>query len=99
MRYNKQEAIFNKICTFIKTEYMKTITVAEFEAGFAAVITQVKNGEEIEVCSTEGQQEIVGYFLPANQRPHARKIGIMEGKASVIFHDDYTITENEFLGL
>jgi antitoxin (DNA-binding transcriptional repressor) of toxin-antitoxin stability system len=78
---------------------MKTITVAEFEAGFAAVIAQVKSGEEIEVCYTEGQHEIVGYFLPASQRPPIRKIGIMEGKASAMFHEDYTITEKEFLGL
>jgi hypothetical protein len=40
----------------------------------------------------------VGYFLPAIHKPNIRKIGIMEGKAAVDFHDDYTITEDEFLG-
>lgn len=77
---------------------MKTMTVGEFKAKFAAVIEQAKAG--VGVAVTYGQKkEIVGYFLPESAvgKP-TRKLGILEGKATATFQNDFKITEEEFAG-
>ena len=78
---------------------MKTMTVGEFKTHFSEVIEQVKAG--IEIAVTYGKKkEIVGYFLPKSSQPQAkRQLGILEGKASATFADDFKMTEEEFLGI
>lgn len=77
---------------------MKTMTVGEFKTQFAEVLEQVKAGVGFAV--TYGRKKkIVGYFLPEEQviKPK-RKLGLLEGKATVAFNPGYKITEEEFLG-
>lgn len=78
---------------------MKQMTVGEFKTHFSEVIEQVKSGEKIAVTFGK-KKEVVGYFLPEipGNQPK-RKLGILEGKASVVFQPDFKITEDEFLGL
>lgn len=72
------------------------MSVGEFKTHFSEVIEQVKAGEEIAVTFGK-KREIVGYFMPeASQKPK-RKLGILEGKAKVIFAPDFKMTEEEFL--
>lgn len=77
---------------------MKKMSVGEFKTHFSDVIEQVKGGEKIAVTFGK-KKEVVGYFLPelpANITK--RKLGILKGKASVVFQPDFNITEEEFLG-
>jgi hypothetical protein len=76
---------------------MKSISVNEFEDNFLKVIEQVKSGEQISVTIGE-EKQIIGYFLPeiSLQKPK-RKLGLLEGKATVIFHDDFKMSDEEFL--
>ncbi|RKR81184.1 prevent-host-death family protein [Mucilaginibacter gracilis] len=78
---------------------MKSMTVGEFKAHFSDVIEQVKAGEQIEVTYGK-RKEVIGYFQPnlTDSKPK-RKLGILEGKATAIFMDDWEMTEEEFLGL
>ncbi|RYY06744.1 MAG: type II toxin-antitoxin system Phd/YefM family antitoxin [Sphingobacteriaceae bacterium] len=76
---------------------MKTISVSEFESNFSEVIEQVKSGEQIAV-TFEKTAQVIGYFLPKIPiQKSKRKLGILEGKATVIFHDDFKMTDEEFL--
>jgi hypothetical protein len=78
---------------------MKTMTVGEFKAHFSEVIDQVKAGEQIEVTYGK-KKEVVGYFQPKISEPKPkRKLGILEGKATAIFGDNWEMTEEELLGL
>ncbi len=78
---------------------MKQMTVGEFKTHFSEVIEQVKSGEKIAVTFGK-KKEVVGYFLPEIPgKPAKRKLGIMEGKASVVFQPDFKITDDELLGL
>ena len=77
---------------------MKTMTVGEFKTHFSEVIDQVKGGEQIAVTFGK-KKEIVGYFLPEMPKTGKRELGILEGKASIGFSDDFKMTEEEFLGL
>ncbi len=77
---------------------MKTMTIGEFKSRFSDVIKQVKSGEEIAVTIGK-RKEIVGYFVHEIPKSKIkRKLGILEHKARVIFHPDFKITEEEFLG-
>jgi len=78
---------------------MKTMTVGEFKAHFSEVLEGVKAG--IGIAVTYGRKkEIIGYFLPESGKGKGkRKLGPLKGKAQVIFHDDFTMTEEELLGL
>ena len=77
---------------------MKRMTVREFKTQFSDVIEQVKSGEQIAVTFGKKKQ-VVGYFLSEISEPKSkRKLGILEGKASVNFHPDFKITEEEFFG-
>lgn len=76
---------------------MKTISVSDFETNFSKVIEQVKSGEQITVTNEKAEQ-IIGYFLPEISSPKTkRKLGLLEGKATVVFHDDFKMTDEEFL--
>jgi hypothetical protein len=79
---------------------MKTMTVGEFKAKFSDVIAQVKAGQEIAVTFGK-KKEIIGYFTPEGEtgKVEKRTLGILEGKAVAVFHEDFEITEEEFLGL
>lgn len=77
--------------------FMKTISVSEFENNFSEVIEQVKSGEKIAVTNGKTKQ-LIGYFLPEIALPKTkRKLGLLESKATVSFHDDFKMTDEEFL--
>nr|WP_294894920.1 prevent-host-death protein [uncultured Pedobacter sp.] len=78
---------------------MKTMTIGEFKTHFSDVVKEVKTGKKIAVTSGK-KKEVVGYFVSEiPEKKEKRKLGILEGKASVIFHPDFKMTEEEFLGL
>lgn len=77
---------------------MKTYSVGEFKAHFAEIIEQVLAGEEIAI--SEGQkQENVAVLIPYTAHK-TKKIrpGLLEDKTLRI-HDDFKMSEKEFLGL
>ena len=76
---------------------MKTMTVGEFKSHFSEVIEDVKKGMKIAVTFGK-KKEIVGYFTPEPPSPPKRQLGLWEGKATVVFGDDWEMTVEEFLG-
>ncbi len=76
---------------------MEKMSVGEFKTNFSEVIEKVKAGEKIAVTFGKKKQ-VIGYFIPegAQEKPK-RKLGILEGKAKVIFHEDFKMTDEEFL--
>jgi len=77
---------------------MKTMTVGEFKTHFSEVLDELKSGKKIAVTYGK-KKEIVGYFSPELPEQPKRKLGILEGKATFTFSDDFKMTEEEFLGL
>ena len=77
---------------------MKKMTVNEFKTHFSEVINQVKSGEQIAVTYGK-KKETIGYFISALPPQPKRKLGILEGKAKFVFHDDFKICTDEFLSL
>lgn len=75
---------------------MKEMSVGEFKAHFSEVVKEVKSGEKFAVTFGK-KKEIVGYFIPqileSNKK---RKLGILEGKATAVFKDDFKMSVEEF---
>lgn len=77
---------------------MKTMTVGEFKSRFAEVLEQVKAGVGFAVTYGK-KKKIVGYFLPESELSKSkRKLGLLEGKASVKFKGDFKMSDEELLG-
>lgn len=77
---------------------MVEMPIAEVKARFSEVIRQAESGDEIIV--TRGvKKEAVAAIIPMDKyrAKKERKLGTLEGKMSVIFHDDWSMTDEELL--
>jgi len=78
---------------------MKTFTIGDFKTNFSQILEWVRAGEEVAIAFGK-KKEIVAYLVPRSARPRKkRQLGLLEGKATVVFHDDFKMTEEEFLGI
>jgi len=78
---------------------MEIMTVGEFKTQFSAVLKRVLAGEEIGI-SYGKNKEIVARLVPKTpEKKQRRRIGLLEGKASVRFSKDFNITDQELLSL
>lgn len=77
---------------------MEILSVGKFKANFSEVLKKVLSGEEIGI-SYGKKREIVAWLVPNTTKKGKRKIGILEGKATVTFSRDFKIMEEELLGI
>jgi len=78
---------------------MERMTVGEFKAHFSEVLKKVQAGKEIGI-SYGRKKEIVARLVPPElNKGIKRKIGLLEGKASVKFGKNFKMTEEDLLGL
>ncbi|MEO5910449.1 MAG: type II toxin-antitoxin system prevent-host-death family antitoxin [Pelobium sp.] len=77
---------------------MTEMTIGEFKTHFSEVVKKVRTGEKIAVTSGK-KKKIVGYFVPEiYENKNKRKLGILEGKATMVIHGDFKMTIDEFYG-
>lgn len=77
---------------------MKIITVGEFKSNLAQIIEKILKGEEY-VVSYGRKKKKIFKVIPYNESKPKRKLGILEGKATVKISKDWKMTGEEFLGL
>jgi antitoxin (DNA-binding transcriptional repressor) of toxin-antitoxin stability system len=78
---------------------MNAMTVGDFKANFSEVLKKVLNGEEVAI-SYGKRKEIVARLVPGSgEKKQKRKIGLFENKGKVVFKKNFSITEEEFLGV
>jgi antitoxin (DNA-binding transcriptional repressor) of toxin-antitoxin stability system len=77
---------------------MKTIQAGELKKHFSEILKEIRNGEEF-VISFGRKKEKIAVIIPYKnyQNKQERKLGILEGIASCHIHDDFEISEEEFL--
>ena len=77
---------------------MKTMSVGVFKTNFSEDIKLVLAGEEIGILYGK-KRDLVAMLVPKPiENKPSRKLGILEGKGSVVFGPDFKMTEEEFLG-
>ena len=79
---------------------MKTLAVGELKAQFSEVLEKVKNGESFGILYGKKKKPIA-MIVPfqEKEKKKERKLGILDGKVTITFADDFKMTEEEFLGL
>jgi prevent-host-death family protein len=77
---------------------MKSIAVGEFKAQFSSVIKELQEGHPIAITYGKKRTKLA-VLVPYDQfvKSAERQIGVLQGKASYVIHDDFTITDEAFL--
>ena len=77
---------------------MKSVAVGEFKAQFSSVIKELQEGQPITITYGKKRTKLA-VLVPYDQfvKSAERQIGVLQGKASYVMHDDFTITDEAFL--
>ena len=79
---------------------MKSLSVGEIKAQFSEVLEKVQQGESFGILYGKDKKLVAEINPPKKPKKKGkRKLGILEGKAKVIFADDFKMTEEEFINL
>ena len=78
---------------------MKTMQIGELKTHFSQVLERVKRGEKI-IISYGKSKENVAVIVPYSEYKgsDAIKLGLLQGKASYSFSEDFEMTPEELLG-
>lgn len=76
---------------------MKTVTVGEFKSNLAQIIEKILTGEEYIVSYGRKRKKIFKVVPYQEEKPKKRKLGILEGKVTIKFHDDWEMSDEELL--
>lgn len=77
---------------------MKTVTLSEFKTNLAEYAAKVQKGAELIVTDGRSGKKIFKVIPIIEEKSSKRKLGILKGKATVVFHDDWKMTTEEFSG-
>jgi len=73
-------------------------TVSDLKTNFSEILEWVRSGEKVAIAFGE-KKEIVAYIVSCfRQTTEKRPLGLLAGKATATFRDDFKMTETEFLG-
>ena len=77
---------------------MKTLSVAEVKTHLSALLKEVESGQEIGITFGR-KKETIAVIVPIDEykKIKVRKLGTLEGKVSIKFSDNWSMTEEEFL--
>ena len=77
---------------------MKTLAVAEVRTNFSSLLKEVESGKEIGI-SFGRRKDIIAVIIPIDEykKIKTRRLGTLEGKASVEFKGEWKISDEEFL--
>ena len=79
---------------------MKTMQSANAKTHFSSVLKDVEAGNEIAITYGKKKQAIA-VIIPYEKwkKNQKRKLGTLEGKMSVVFSDDFAMTDEELVDL
>lgn len=77
---------------------MKTLGVGELKADFSSVLDEVCHGHPVAIGYGR-QKKRLAVIIPyeAYTKTVRRKLGVLKNRASFKIHDDFKITDEEFL--
>ena len=81
---------------------MQSIQVAELKAHFSDVLKTIKNDKQKFVIEYGKQHEKVAILMPYDKSleiQSQREFGLCKGRGSFSIKDDFTVTDEELLGL
>lgn len=79
---------------------MSTYSVGDLKAHFSEILDLVQDGKEIAIAYGK-KKEVVARIVPEKKpkKLKKRKLGALKGKATVTFHGDWSISDEELVNL
>ena len=78
---------------------MKAMAVGELKAHFSEILEEVRQGKKVGILYGRAKKP-VAMIIPYNEGQKAeRKIGILDGKVTMDFKDDFEMTTEELCNL
>ena len=75
------------------------MAVGELKTHFSAVLQEVKDGEKIGILYGRAKKPVAMLVPYSEEQKAKRKIGILDGKVSIKFNDDFEMTSEELCSL
>ena len=74
------------------------MAVGELKTHFSQILDEVKQGKKVGILYGRAKKP-VAMIVPYCEEKTERKIGILDGKVSIEFRDDFAITAEELCSL
>jgi antitoxin (DNA-binding transcriptional repressor) of toxin-antitoxin stability system len=78
---------------------MITFPVHAFKSQFSDILNKVRHGEKVGIVFGRNKRPIAMLVPFEEEQGSERKIGILDGKAKIVFSKNYKITPHELLGI
>ena len=78
---------------------MKALTVGDLKANFSDVLEKVSNGQSIGILYGRAKKPVAMIVPYRKEKKSGRKIGILDGKVTIQFKDDFKMTTEELRSL
>ena len=79
---------------------MKTLQLAEAKTQFSTVLRDVEAGNEVVITYGKKKQAIAVIIPYAKwEKSQKRQLGTLEGKMSVVFAEDFKMTDEELISV
>ena len=77
---------------------MKAKSIGEFKTHFSEILQEVRDGNKVGVLYGRAKKP-VAMLVPYSEEKAERKIGILDGKVTIQFKDDFEMTAEELCSL
>ena len=74
---------------------MKTMAVGEFKTHFSQILEEVKQGEKFGILYGRAKKPVAMLVPYHEEKKTERSIGILDGKVTIEFRDDFAMTTEE----
>jgi len=78
---------------------MKTMTVGEIKTHFSEILGEVRDGKKVGIVYGRKKKPVAMIVPYIHEKKAERKIGILDGKATIQFRDDFAMTAEELCAL
>ena len=78
---------------------MKSMPVGELKTHFSEILHKVQKGERFGILYGRGKKPVAMIVPFAEDAGKKRKLGLLEGKATVEFGNDFEMTDQEMIGI
>jgi antitoxin (DNA-binding transcriptional repressor) of toxin-antitoxin stability system len=78
---------------------MKAMAVGDMKTHFSEVLEEVKQGNRVGILYGRAKKPVAMIVPYLEEKTQDRKIGILDGKISIKFTDDFDMTAEELLGM
>ena len=78
---------------------MKTMAVGELKTYFSKVLEEVQQGDKVGILYGRAKKPVAMIVPYQEEKKPQRKIGILNGKATIQFKDDFEMTTEELCSL